>query len=70
MKPKDIDEKIDELFLQVNGNGKLQKFALFIICCATNSTGYVVYTLGYLELMPEFICNAVGSTVTYTCKED
>ena len=54
---------------QVGGNGKFQKFIFTIYCCSTSCTGFVIYNLSYLELMPQFTCNYVGQTSTFTCKE-
>jgi len=55
-----LDERIDEVIESINGNGRFQWFALFIIAGATNATGFFVYCFAYLELFPQFICNYAG----------
>ena len=32
-------------------------------------TGFVIYNLSFLELLPQFTCNYVGQTSTFPCKE-
>ena len=68
-KAKQIDNHLNDLFEQANGNGKLQILAFLIVSAATGSTGYFFYNLSYLELMPVFTCNYIGSSVLFTCKE-
>jgi hypothetical protein len=67
-KEKSIDERINEVMESVNGNGRFQKFAFFVIAFATNSTGFFYYCFSYLELMPQFTCNYVGSTDQFACE--
>jgi len=67
-KEKSLDDRIDEVMESVNGNGRFQKFAFFAIAFATNSTGFFYYCFSYLELMPQFTCNYVGSTDQFACE--
>ena len=38
-------------------------------CFLISSTSFVIYNLGFLELMPEFECNYPGNSTTFPCKE-
>jgi MFS family permease len=37
---------------------------------ATQSSGFALYNLAYLELMPSFTCNYVGSTQQFSCQPE
>jgi len=64
------DELVHHVLKQIGGNGRFQKLAFIIFCMCTASIGFVVYDLGYLELMPAFTCNNIGQTTTFDCKPD
>jgi len=57
-----LDEKINNVLEQVGGNGRYQKLIFTAYCLSTMNTGFIIYNLSYLELLPQFTCNYVGQT--------
>lgn len=62
------EEKINRVMKEIGGNGPFQKWAFIMYAFSTSSIGFVLYDLGYLELMPTFVCSS-ATNPSYTCKE-
>lgn len=53
---------------EVGGHGRFQNLALLTLIMATQSSGFALYNLAYLELMPSFSCNYIGSSQQFECQ--
>ena len=53
----------------LNGNGRLQKFAFVMHCLASSSSSLIIFAFSFLEMVPQFNCNYIGSDYFFQCKE-
>ena len=59
---KTIEDRVDEILLSIDGTGTFSDSAFFCLGGQLIATGFFVFLLPFLELMPVFTCNLVGST--------
>ena len=52
-----------------SGCGKYQWLMFIAIACGITSPGYIVFNLGFLELMPQFNCRIDGIWVSDCSRE-
>ena len=49
-----LEEKVDELLVEINGNGRFSCFSFLTIIFGMNATGYFFYILSYLIMQPKY----------------
>ena len=49
-----LEEKVDEILVEINGKGRFSCFAFFSIVFGQNATGFFFYTLSYLIMQPKY----------------
>lgn len=55
--------------MSVNGTGFFQKIAALAINGGINAFNLIFYNMAYMEIVPQFKCQQVGSYETYSCVE-
>ena len=49
-----LEEKVDELLVEINGKGRFSCFSFLTIIFGMNATGYFFYILSYLIMKPKY----------------
>jgi len=61
---------IEQAMQKAGGWGKFQTFLLVAMIIAVDSCSLVIYGIGYLELLPTYMCVMKGATTAVECERE